>query len=102
MRPRRTASRISAPLKVRQRRAARPNIEIGAGSLCIVTALDSAAFAVGRVAADQGCGRNTQHSARKSRSSVRPPDPAEAGDWNLHCMGQKQICIYFVQQMISF
>jgi hypothetical protein len=30
------------------------------------------------------------------------PIPAEAHGWNLHCTGQKQVCIYFGQKMISF
>jgi hypothetical protein len=50
-------SRISAPLKVRQRRAAVLGTQIGEGEFCAATAPVSAAFVPERVTIDQGCGR---------------------------------------------
>jgi len=62
---------IFAPLKVRQRSAARHSGELGAALLCATTPLDSAAIAPVRVTADQRYGSGTQYSARKSASSAR-------------------------------
>jgi hypothetical protein len=67
------ASRISAPLKVRQRRAAVLGTQIGEGEFCAATAPVSVAFVPERVATDEGCGRGKQHSARnRPHSRGRP------------------------------